>query len=381
VLIVTAAMGSGHLEVSREVARRLEARGHQVEIADLTELMPAPAGGWLRAVYPWLVNRAPLLYDLVYRHFFLAHQNAGGRVGIPVRLALPGLRRHIARFQPDVAVSTYHLAALALARLRAQGVLGCPAVTFITTFSVHELWLHPGTDAYLCISSDAAREVRRRGGGPLEPSPADGRPADGRPADRCPVEVCGPVVRAGFGDAVGRRGAVRGELGVAAGQRVALVVSGSLGLGTAREAVVAIARWPGWVPVVVCGRNEQLRSELAAIPGTVTLGWVSDMAGLMAAADVLVENAGGLTSKEALRVGLPVVTFRPIAGHGRHDATALAQLELTDLVDDESGLRAALGRLTDDTSLRAERVQRGRELFIGDAASVLARLSSRLSSR
>lgn len=381
VLIVTAAMGSGHLEVSREVARRLEACGHQVEIADLTELMPAPAGGWLRAAYPWLVDRAPWLYDLVYRHFFLAHQNAGGRAGLPVRLALPGLRRHIARFQPDVAVSTYHLAALALARLRAQGALGCPAVTFITTFSVHELWLHPGTDAYLCISSDAAREVRRRGGPitrpPVERSPVDGSPVERSPVGGCLVEVCGPVVRAGFSDAVGRRGAVRSELGVAAGQRVALVVSGSLGLGTVREAVVAIARWPGWVPVVVCGRNEQLRSELAAIPGTVTLGWVSDMAGLMAAADVLVENAGGLTSKEALRVGLPVVTFRPIAGHGRHDATALAQLELTDLVEDESGLRAALGRLTDDTSLRAQRVQRGRELFIGDAASILARLSSR----
>lgn len=139
VLIVTAAMGSGHLEVSRELARRLAACGHQVQITDLTELMPAATGRWLRAVYPWLVNQAPWLYDLVYRHFFLARQNAGGRVGIPVHLALPGLRRQLARFRPDVAVSTYHLAALALARLRAQGMLGCPAVTFITTFSVHEL--------------------------------------------------------------------------------------------------------------------------------------------------------------------------------------------------------------------------------------------------
>lgn len=360
VLIVTAAMGSGHLEVSREVARRLAASGHHVQIADLTELMPARAGRWLRAVYPWLVNQAPWLYDVIYRHFFLAPQNAGGRVGIPVRLALPGLRRHIARFQPDVTVSTYHLAALALARLRAQGLLDCPTVTFITTFSVHELWLHPGTDAYLCISADAAREVRGRAGGQLK-------------ADA--VEVCGPVVRAGFGDHPARqRDARRRELGVSVAQRVALVVSGSLGLGTVREAVVAIAGWPGWLPVVVCACNEQLRRELAAIPGTVALGWVSDMAGLMAAADVLVENAGGLSSKEALRVGLPVVTFRPIAGHGRHDASALAELGLTDLVDDEAGLRAALERLTDDTSLRAERIRRGQELFVGDAATAVASL-------
>jgi UDP-N-acetylglucosamine:LPS N-acetylglucosamine transferase len=164
---------------------------------------------------------------------------------------------------------------------------------------------------------------------------------------------------------------------VAAGQRVALVVSGSLGLGTVRAAVTAIARWPGWVPVVVCGRNEQLRTQLAGVPGTVALGWVADMAGLMAAADVLVENAGGLTSKEALQVGLPVVTFRPIAGHGRHDAGALAALGLTDLVDDEPSLRAALTRLTEDTALRAQRVQRGQELFVGDAATLLATLFQR----
>ncbi|HXT45296.1 MAG TPA: glycosyltransferase [Pseudonocardiaceae bacterium] len=359
ILIVTAAMGGGHLEVSREVARRLDARGYHVEIVDLTEFMPAPAGRWLRAVYPWLVNRAPKLYDLVYRHFFLAQQAAGGRVGIPVRLALPGLRRHVAQFRPDVAVSTYHLAALALARLRAHDELACPAVTFITTFSVHELWLHPSTDAYLCISDDAAQQLRRRG------------------VD-APVQVCGPVVRAGFNDhAAARRATVRRELGIPDNRRAALVVGGSLGLGTVRQAVSAIARWPGWVPVVVCGRNEALRGELATIPGTVALGWVSDMAGLMAAADVLVENAGGLTSKEALRVGLPVVTFRPITGHGRHDAGALAALGLTDLVDDESGLRDVVVRLTEDSSLRGQRIRRGQALFVGDAADAVASLMPR----
>jgi UDP-N-acetylglucosamine:LPS N-acetylglucosamine transferase len=358
VLIVTAAMGSGHLEVSREVARRLRDRGYQVQIADLTELMPAPAGRWLRTVYPWLVNRAPWLYDVVYRHFFLARQSAGGRVGLPVGLALPGLRRHVARWRPDVAVATYHLAALALGRLRAEGALSCPAVTFITTFSVHELWLHPHTDAYLCICDDVAAQVRRRGGGP--------------------VHVCGPVVRAGFDHrATAQRATVRRKLGISGGQRAALVVGGSLGLGTVRQAVTAIARWPGWVPVVVCGRNQQLRDELAAIPNTVVLGWVSDMAALMAAADVLIENAGGLTAKEALRVGLPVVTFRPITGHGRHDASALAALGLTELVKDESALRAAVTKLTDDTALRDARIRRGQQLFVGDAVDMVAGLMPR----
>ncbi len=357
VLIATAAMGGGHLEVSREVARRLTTAGHRVVVVDLTEVMPGPTGRWLRAVYPWLVNRAPWLYDLVYRHFFLAEQRAGGRVGIPVRLALPGLRRRIAEFGPDIVVSTYHLAALAVARLRARGVLHCPAATFVTTFSVHQLWLHPGADAYLCISEQAGREVRRRTG--------------------AQVQVCGPVVRAGFADPPADRSpVVRAELGLGAAERMALVVTGSLGLGSVQRAVVAITGHPGWLPVVVCGRNEQLRRELAGTAGCVALGWVEDMAGLMATADVLVENAGGLSSKEALAAGLPVVTFRAIAGHGRDDAAALARLGLTDLVEDEPTLLAALDALC-DTARRADRAERGRALFVGDAAADVADLAGR----
>lgn len=43
----------------------------------------------------------------------------------------------------------------------------------------------------------------------------------------------------------------------------------------------------------------------------------------MAACDVLVHNAGGLSLSEALTAGLPAVTFAPIAGHGRANAALL----------------------------------------------------------
>jgi UDP-N-acetylglucosamine:LPS N-acetylglucosamine transferase len=76
-------------------------------------------------------------------------------------------------------------------------------------------------------------------------------------------------------------------------------------------------------------------------------------------------------------VGLPVVTFRPITGHGRHDASALAALGLTELVGDESALRAAVTKLTDDTALRDERIRRGQQLFVGDAADMVVSLMPR----
>jgi UDP-N-acetylglucosamine:LPS N-acetylglucosamine transferase len=91
----------------------------------------------------------------------------------------------------------------------------------------------------------------------------------------------------------------------------------------------------------------------------------------MAAADALVDNNCGMSAKESLAAGLPIVTFRPISGHGRDDAAALERLGLTDVVEQPVELLAALDRLMSDPDTRRERIDRGRKLFVADAAELL----------
>jgi UDP-N-acetylglucosamine:LPS N-acetylglucosamine transferase len=278
VLILSAAMGGGHLQISRELARRLEERGHQALVVDVLEVMPRPAGRWLHWLYPWLVNKAPRLYQWIYEVFMVADQEAGERAGIPVRLSLPGVRAVAGAFRPDVAVSTHPLAALSLGELRRRRELDCPAITMITTFSVNNMWIHPHADLELCISEDAAADASRR---------------TGRVA-----QVSGPVVRPAFLDPLGvATGArVRERLGIPAEARVALVTTGAMGLaGAAEDAAAAIASRPGWVPVVLTGRSRPLRERLQRLPGVVALDWVDDVPSLLAAVDVLVDNAGGMS--------------------------------------------------------------------------------------
>lgn len=351
VLVLSAAMGGGHLQIGREIARRLEERGHHPEVVDMLDLMPAPTGRWLGDLYPWLVNRVPWLYQRIYNTFFLAEQQSGERAGVPVRLALPGLRRYVAAQRPDLAVSTYPLCSLALGELRRRDQLDCPAATVVTTFSMNNLWAHPGVDRELCISSDAAADATRR---------------TGRRA-----LVSGPIVRPGFFEP--REGAdFRNRLGLSADARVALLTTGSMGLaGAAENAARILAEDPAWTPVVLCGRSEELAARIRQIPGAVALDWVSDMPGIMAAADVLVDNNCGMCAKEALAAGLPVVTFRPISGHGRDDAKALERLGLTEVVRRADALHAAVDRLVDQPALRARRIERGRALFVTDVADQL----------
>ncbi|HET8558989.1 MAG TPA: glycosyltransferase [Marmoricola sp.] len=350
-LVLSAAMGGGHLQISRELARRLRGRGHTAAVVDMLELMPGPTGDWLRELYPFLVNRTPGLYQRIYNTFFLAEQRAGERAGLPVRLALPALRHFAAGFSPDLAVSTYPLCSLALGELRSRGALDCPAVTVVTTFAVNNLWLHPGVDQELCISRDAADDAARR---------------TGREAG-----VCGPVVRPGFGDSRADGTAFRSSLGVSSRARVALLSTGSMGLaGDVVTAAREIAQHEAWIPVVLCGRQGSLRAELEEIPGVKPVEWVEDMPAAMAAADVLVDNNCGMAAKEALAAGLPVVTFRPIPGHGLDDAGALARLGLTEIVSRAPDLVPAIERVTDE-DLRRERLVRGHGLFVADAAELL----------
>ncbi|WP_434481832.1 glycosyltransferase [Streptomyces sp. NBC_01340] len=84
-------------------------------------------------------------------------------------------------------------------------------------------------------------------------------------------------------------------------------------------------------------------------------GWVDDMPGLMHACHVLVQNAGGLTSLEALAGGLPVVSYRCIPGHGRTNAAALDEAGLAPWIREPDQLAPTLTELLHGPRGRARR--------------------------
>jgi UDP-N-acetylglucosamine:LPS N-acetylglucosamine transferase len=104
------------------------------------------------------------------------------------------------------------------------------------------------------------------------------------------------------------------------------------------------------------------------------LGWVDDMPTLMHAVDVLVENAGGLMALEGMACDLPVLTYRPIPGHGRLSAAALASAGISRWVPDRRGLGPALTDLMSGPGGRRQRAA-AKALFATDAAQPIAELA------
>jgi UDP-N-acetylglucosamine:LPS N-acetylglucosamine transferase len=324
ITIISARVGAGHDGAAAELALRLGAAGFAVDRRDFLDLLPAGLGRVLAATYRRMLTWAPAGYQRLYTS---AEHTA--RPGPLLRVLFRSARRRTLRAIPSgtvAVVSTYPGASHVLGGLRSAGRLEIPAITYLTDFSVHPLWVARGIDAHLAAHPVPAGQARARG------------------AVR--VTVAGPVTGERFTPVdEAERSAARAAFGLPAGQALALLVAGSWGVGAVRESAAEILAGGAAVPVVVCGRNEALADELRADGFAYVRGWEADMPGLMRACDVLVQNAGGLTSLEAFASGLPVVSFRCIPGHGQTNAAALDEAGLAVWVRDPAALGGVLASL------------------------------------
>jgi len=182
----------------------------------------------------------------------------------------------------------------------------------------------------------------------------------------------GPLVPERFTLDRPTRAAARAKRGIGADARVVLLVAGSWGVGAVRRTFDDVLASDGWLPLAVCGRNERLRRKLAARGRGWVVGWTDEMPALMAAADVLVENAGGLTCMEAFAAGLPVVSYRPIAGHGKGNAREMEAAGVAALAH-PGELRQVLDATLGLDGARRRRA--GQAMFAGDAAADVVALA------
>lgn len=359
ITLISASVGAGHDGAATELARHLTAAGYLVDRHDFLDLLPAGAGKLLCRTYHHLLTWAPTGYQRLY-----AATEHARRPGPAIRLLLRGAhRRTLAAVAPDACavVSTYPGAGQVLGELRLRGRLAVPALTYLTDFSVHSLWVAPGVDVHLAAHAIPAAQAHEQG-------------AAG-------VTVTGPLADPRFAPADARaRRAARSRFGLPPQARLALLVAGSWGVGPVREAAAEILATGVATPVVVCGHNHALAARLRADGIGHVHGWVEDMPGLMHACDVLVQNAGGLTSLEAMAGGLPVVSYRCIPGHGRTNAAALEEAGLAPWIRTPDRLAPVLTEVLHGPRGRAQRAA-GLALFASAGDPVRAIAATAMASR
>lgn len=324
VLIATVTAGGGHLAAAAALdeAWRALRPGDTVERVDLLKFF-SPLHRKVHADgYVKLVERAPELWGMMFKK---TDTTAQARKLTRWRRLFTAPSRHrferfLKQFKPDVALCTHYLPLETIGRFKAslaqQRLAGVPparkvvpgragetpallCVSVVTDFEAHALWMEPSVDLY-CV---AAEETRAR------------VVARGAAAEQ--VVATGIPIAAKFSGKHDLK-AVRKTLGLRDDLPVLLVLSGGFGMGPVADILDELNKVQrDFQAIVVCGRNEKLRRELAGRDRkhpTHVLGFASNMHELMAVADLIVTKPGGLTSSEAMAMGKPLLILDPIPG-------------------------------------------------------------------
>jgi diacylglycerol O-acyltransferase len=343
-LVVSADIGEGHNATARAVEERARRLWPDCEIRriDTLELMGPGVGPGFRWIYRVNVDTTPWLYDFFYRALWRYRWFAASSCRVVGVWSGIGLAPVIEEYQPDLVVSTYPLGTGGLDWIRRRGGLDVPVAAIISDFAPHPFWVYSEVDLHYVASQPSLRAMYR--------ARPDARGAVGAP----------PVVAAFH---PGSTTEARRRCGLPEDRLIVLVSCGSLGFGSVERAVdAALAAGPQLCVVVACGRNEALRTRLAAradpAQRLVPLGWTSEMPALTAAADVVVTNAGGATALEAVACGRAVLMFEPIAGHGKANADLMAQAGLATVCTGSAELIDALRELASQPALLARAQQR-----------------------
>jgi processive 1,2-diacylglycerol beta-glucosyltransferase len=305
VLILTASYGSGHNEAARSLAAEVARRGAEPIVVDhFRDLVHPLFDRVTRAAYFALLRHAPALWGLAYALGDRLASDSPLTLGAP-RMGAGRLAMLLERLAPAAVLTVHATPAVAMAALAREGHRVPPHTTVVTDFVAHSQWIAPGIDRYCVAAEEVGHELVARG----------------IPRER--VVVTGVPVRAEFACAP-EPAAARAALGLPSGVPVVLAMAGSwAAVGRLPDVADALAGVHRPVAgMLVAGHDRRLQAALerrAAGTALRVFGFVPDVYRLMAAADLVVTKAGGMTLAEAMALEVPLLFYGSLPGQERRN--------------------------------------------------------------
>ena len=354
--------GAGHERAARAVAAALDEirPGTVVDVRDALELSSLFLRTTYASTYNRVLARAPRVWGQVYKLNATPYDSFRQRMR--TWLAVWGSPKYfeaIRTFGPDAILCTLFLPAEVLATWREEGKVGVPVATVITDFAIHPVWVHRGMDHYFVAADSVKEELIDTGLVTDDRVTVTGIPIDPKFA----VPIAAADARRDLG------------LDPDPSRLTLLLMGGGYGWGPIETMLDVVLAMPERVQaLVIAGRNEALRSRLAAraagVPDRVKVhGFTDRVETFLAASDVILSKTGGLTVSESMAVGVPMVVFRPLPGQEERNCDFLQESGAGIRVHDYEELHFRLMRFFHDPGrlgemkANARRVGRPRSAF------------------
>ena len=358
ILVLSAAAGAGHVSAAEALVAELNGRGQSSRHEEVLRLTNPLFKRLYSDLYLELVNHQPGLLGWMYNALDKPWQFQKRRLALD-RLNTGPLKQLLRSHPPRLAICTHFLPAEILLHLRRKDGLQIPLGVVVTDLDAHALWLYRGVDWYFVAREETKAHLVRLG----------------IPAET--IHVTGIPVHPSFASPLPRREA-RLNLDLDPDLTTILVVAGGFGVGPVETIVRETRGVRGPVQVVaICGKNARLEKRLRELPADEgaplhVVGFTRKMAEWMAAADLFVGKAGGLSSSEALARGLVLVIVNPIPGQEERNADHYLEEGLAIRCNNLATLSWKISSLLEDAPRLDQMRQRVRRLAQPKAASHIA---------
>lgn len=303
-LILSTSIGAGHAKAGEALCEAYIANhGGEAFHIDFLRYASPTFGPWVEQMYYALTKRTPSVYKLLYKLADYPHSPVKKS---EVYLGLSKYKELIKEYHPDAIIATHFFPAAVISYLYPRFPI--PNGLVMTDYTAHHISINSNTNLFFAGDESMVNELKGFG------------VAESR------IRVTGIPVRTCFAKELNRR-AIRKVLELDPDLPVILIMSGGNAIGPLVEILEALSRLSEKFQVIaIAGHNQKSYLELQQVLAAVglrgrILGFVDNIHEYMAAADLLISKAGGLTVAEALAVKLPMVVIRPTPG--QEDANAL----------------------------------------------------------
>ncbi len=317
VLILSAAVGAGHLRAAEALEKQFKLMNAAAEIKNIDVLdYTNPLFRRLYGkAYIEMVNKMPEVLGWMYDSLDKPWENERRRLALDRLNTLP-LIKFLKKYDPDIAVCTHFLPAEIISWLKAKKKIEFPQAIVVTDFDAHAMWLCHNYEHYFVALDETKIHLAKLG------IPAEKLTVSGIPID--------PV----FAKSKDKN-AAREKLDLDKDKLTILVSAGGFGVGKIEHLLEALSdlQTPSQI-IAICGRNEDLKIKLEKLANQnlnnervifKPIGFTKEMDEYMSASDLIVGKPGGLTTAEALAKGLIFCIVNPIPGQEERNSDHLLE--------------------------------------------------------
>lgn len=347
VLFISAPFGSGHIRAAQAVMSAL----HNLlpidsKLVNVFDFISPFIGRTILKTYLKILDIYPQAYGMMYGWGNTSRIAIWSREIINSYLANK-MYKYISSYNPDIIVCTHATPAGLVARLIKEKLIKVPTVGIITDFVMHRWWVYSEID-YYCVAHKGMQDYL----------------SDyGIGNDR--IFVTGIPIDLSFTQKHNNK-QIFDKLNLDPNRFTVLLMGGGAGVLPMDKILKVCDNINRQVQfIIVTGNNKKMYKTIGNICDSLKneirlFSFVNNVNELMSISNVLITKPGGMTTAEALAVGVPMLIYRPIPGQEEENTKFLTERNIAIRCDNIAEIKNAMLALIADRQLLDKQKQQAR---------------------